>query len=191
MGIWVTDSCLKVKGQLCLDSLFSSAGGCRCHPAAQGRLGGKGITGQRSILNLCFSFSLSVTLFLCPSLSLPLLSFSSFSPSLLLCLSLCQSFFLYFSLSLFAFLYHSLFLSSLSQLVGAALLGVGIWVKVDASSLLGFLSHIDNAPAELQQLTNVGYLLIGLGAALGLIGFLGCCGAVKESRCMLLTVSDL
>lgn len=98
MGIWVTDSCLKVKGQLCLDSLFSSAGGCRCHPAAQGRLGGKGITGQRSILNPCFSFSLSVTLFLCPSLSLPLLSFSSFSPSLSLSLPIFFSLFLSLSL---------------------------------------------------------------------------------------------
>lgn len=72
-------------------------------------------------------------------------------------------------------------------LVGAALLGIGIWVQVDSGSLLGFLDHIENAPPELRQLTNVGYLLIGIGAGLGLIGFLGCCGAVKESRCMLLT----
>ena len=75
--------------------------------------------------------------------------------------------------------------------MGAAILGVGIWVLVDSSSLLGFLDHIEDAPPELAQLANVGYLLIGLGVVLTLMGFLGCCGAAKENRCMLLTVSDL
>ncbi|XP_071754654.1 tetraspanin 35 isoform X2 [Centroberyx gerrardi] len=71
-------------------------------------------------------------------------------------------------------------------LAGAAILGVGVWVKVDSGSVLGFLQKIDNAPAELSQLLNVGYLLIAVGAVLLVIGFLGCCGAVRESRCMLL-----
>ncbi|XP_023151483.2 tetraspanin 35 [Amphiprion ocellaris] len=71
-------------------------------------------------------------------------------------------------------------------LAGAAILGVGIWVKVDSGSILGFLGKIDNAPAELSQVLNIGYLLIAIGALLVIIGFLGCCGAVKESRCMLL-----
>ncbi|XP_028828322.1 tetraspanin 34a [Denticeps clupeoides] len=70
---------------------------------------------------------------------------------------------------------------------GAAILGLGIWVAVDSSSLLGFLDHIEGAPPELAQLANVGYLLIGVGGVLVLMGFLGCCGAVRESRCMLLT----
>ncbi|XP_076125538.1 tetraspanin-1-like [Alosa pseudoharengus] len=72
-------------------------------------------------------------------------------------------------------------------LVGAGLLAMGVWVTVDSASMLGFLDHIEDAPAGLKQLGNVGYLLIGLGVGLTLIGFLGCCGAVKESRCMLLT----
>lgn len=71
-------------------------------------------------------------------------------------------------------------------LAGAAILGVGIWVKVDSGSILGFLGKIENAPAELSQVLNVGYLLIALGALLLVIGFLGCCGAMKESKCMLL-----
>ncbi|XP_023272058.1 tetraspanin-1-like [Seriola lalandi dorsalis] len=71
-------------------------------------------------------------------------------------------------------------------LAGAAVLGVGIWVKVDSGSILGFLGKIENAPSELSQVLNVGYLLIALGALLVIIGFLGCCGAVKESKCMLL-----
>ncbi|XP_041813526.1 tetraspanin 35 [Chelmon rostratus] len=71
-------------------------------------------------------------------------------------------------------------------LAGAAILGVGIWVKVDSGSVLSFLGKIENAPAELSQVLNVGYLLIALGALLVVIGFLGCCGAVRESKCMLL-----
>lgn len=71
-------------------------------------------------------------------------------------------------------------------LAGIAILGVGIWVKVDSGSILSFLGKIENAPAELSQVLNVGYLLIALGALLVVIGFLGCCGAVRESKCMLL-----
>ncbi|KAJ4944453.1 hypothetical protein JOQ06_012997 [Pogonophryne albipinna] len=72
-------------------------------------------------------------------------------------------------------------------LAGAAILGVGVWVKVDSGSLLGLVEDVDGAPSGLSQLANVAYLLIAVGAVLLLIGFLGCCGAVKESRCMLLT----
>lgn len=76
------------------------------------------------------------------------------------------------------------------QLAGAAILAVGIWVKVDSGSLMAILGNIEGAPPGLDQLLNVSYLLIAVGAVLLVIGFLGCCGAVRESRCMLLTVSS-
>ncbi|XP_062866606.1 tetraspanin 34a isoform X2 [Trichomycterus rosablanca] len=72
-------------------------------------------------------------------------------------------------------------------LAGGTILGVGIWVTVDSSSIVGVLSQIKDAPPELAQLANVGYLLIAVGSILALMGFLGCCGAVTESKCMLLT----
>ncbi|XP_076844752.1 tetraspanin-1-like [Brachyhypopomus gauderio] len=72
-------------------------------------------------------------------------------------------------------------------LAGAVILAVGIWVKVDSGSMMGFLQNLNGAPEQLKQVLNVGYLLIALGAVLLLLGFLGCCGAVRESRCMLLT----
>lgn len=83
------------------------------------------------------------------------------------------------------------FLSFHPQLAGAAILGVGIWVTVDSSSMLGVLAHIQDAPPELAQLANVGYLLIAVGSILAVMGFLGCCGAITENKCMLLTVSDV
>ncbi|XP_038569633.1 tetraspanin-1-like [Micropterus salmoides] len=72
-------------------------------------------------------------------------------------------------------------------LAGAAILGVGVWVKVDSGSLMGILGNLEGAPSGLSQLVYVSYVLIAVGAVLLIIGFLGCCGAVKESRCMLLT----
>lgn len=85
----------------------------------------------------------------------------------------------------------SLLSSPNTQLAGVCILGVGVWVKVDSGSLLGLLESVDGAPPGVSQLANVAYLLIAVGAVLLLIGFLGCCGAVRESRCMLLTVSDV
>ncbi|XP_060710935.1 tetraspanin-1-like [Hemiscyllium ocellatum] len=66
---------------------------------------------------------------------------------------------------------------------GSAILGVGVWVKVDGGSFLDILAKL--AP-QLKQLVNVGYLCIAIGAFLVLIGFLGCYGAVKENKCMLM-----
>ncbi|TWW64301.1 Tetraspanin-1 [Takifugu flavidus] len=72
-------------------------------------------------------------------------------------------------------------------LAGAAILGVGIWVKVDSGSIFGLIEKLENAPEEVTQLLNVAYLLIALGSVLLIIGFLGCCGAMRQSKCMLLT----
>ncbi|KAM9779743.1 tetraspanin 35 [Neosynchiropus ocellatus] len=87
----------------------------------------------------------------------------------------------------FGFLKFMMFVfNGIIFLAGAAILGVGIWVKVDSGSIFDLLGKIENLPPELGQVLHVGYLLIAIGALLLLIGFLGCCGAVKESRCMLL-----
>lgn len=81
--------------------------------------------------------------------------------------------------------------ASTIQVAGAAILGVGVWVKVDSASLLGIVEHVEDEAPGLSQLANVGYLLIAVGGVLLVIGFLGCCGAIRESRCMLLTVSKV
>lgn len=78
------------------------------------------------------------------------------------------------------------FFNGIIFLAGIGILAVGVWVKVDSSSIFTALRMIPNAPSELSQVLNVGYLLIALGGLLVLIGFLGCCGAMRESKCMLL-----
>ncbi|KGL73907.1 Tetraspanin-1, partial [Tinamus guttatus] len=66
---------------------------------------------------------------------------------------------------------------------GAVLLGVGIWVVVDEDSFLKIFGAISTS---LLQVVNVSYFLIVIGAILLIIGFLGCCGAQKESKCLLM-----
>uniref|UniRef100_A0A672GDC5 Tetraspanin n=1 Tax=Salarias fasciatus TaxID=181472 RepID=A0A672GDC5_SALFA len=74
-------------------------------------------------------------------------------------------------------------------LAGVAILAVGIWAKVDSSSLMNILST-GNAelPDKVFQMDYVSYVFIAVGSVLLIMGFLGCCGAITESKCMLLTV---
>ncbi|XP_030350126.1 tetraspanin-1 [Strigops habroptila] len=68
-------------------------------------------------------------------------------------------------------------------LAGGTLLGVGIWVTVDGQSFLDIFGTISSS---ILQIVNVGYFLIVVGAILLVIGFLGCYGAQKESKCLLM-----
>ncbi|NXS27171.1 TSN1 protein, partial [Pomatostomus ruficeps] len=68
-------------------------------------------------------------------------------------------------------------------LSGGTLLGVGIWVKVDGESFLNIFGALSSS---ILQVVNVSYLLIVIGAILLVIGFLGCYGAQKESKCLLM-----
>lgn len=74
--------------------------------------------------------------------------------------------------------YLMFFFNLLIFLAGAALLGVGIWVAVSGDT---FKQVVSNDPL----IFNAVYIIIAVGAALFLIGFLGCCGAVNENRCLL------
>ncbi|XP_029473946.1 tetraspanin-1 [Rhinatrema bivittatum] len=71
---------------------------------------------------------------------------------------------------------------------GGVLLGVGIWVTVDSSSFLKIFGALSSS---MMQFVNVGYFLIVIGAILVVLGFLGCCGAQKESKCLLIIFFSL
>ncbi|EMP26167.1 Tetraspanin-1 [Chelonia mydas] len=82
----------------------------------------------------------------------------------------------------FSFLKVMMILFNLAIFLGGGtLLGVGIWVAVDGSSF----SSIFGSSSAL-QFVNVSYFLIVIGAILVVLGFLGCCGAQKESKCLLI-----
>ncbi|NXT28818.1 TSN1 protein, partial [Syrrhaptes paradoxus] len=87
-------------------------------------------------------------------------------------------------MGLFSFLKVMMFLFNLAIFLGgAALLGVGIWVTVDAKS---FLDIFGGLSSSVLQVLNVSYVLIVIGAILLVLGFLGCYGAVRDSKCLLM-----
>uniref|UniRef100_A0A3B5A5K0 Tetraspanin n=1 Tax=Stegastes partitus TaxID=144197 RepID=A0A3B5A5K0_9TELE len=77
-----------------------------------------------------------------------------------------------------------IFIWILPQLGGLTLLAMGIWVSVDGSSFLHLLGPFSS---QGMQFVNVAFFCIAIGAILVLLGLLGCCGAHKESKCLLLT----
>ncbi|EPY87853.1 CD9 antigen [Camelus ferus] len=66
------------------------------------------------------------------------------------------------------------------KLAGIAVLAVGLWLRFDSQTKSIFEQENNNSSFY----TGV-YILIGAGALMMLVGFLGCCGAVQESQCML------
>ncbi|XP_023233806.1 CD9 antigen-like isoform X1 [Centruroides sculpturatus] len=63
-------------------------------------------------------------------------------------------------------------------LAGIAVLAVSIWLYVDSSL------YIQNTADSYTYFTAI-YILMGAGAIMTIVGFLGCCGALQESPCML------
>nr|XP_043900689.1 tetraspanin-1 isoform X2 [Solea senegalensis] len=76
----------------------------------------------------------------------------------------------------------------LISLGGLTLLAMGIWVTVDGSSFLKLLGPFSS---QNMQFVNVGFFCIAIGILLVLLGLLGCCGAHKESKCLLLTAEGI
>ncbi|XP_075567506.1 CD9 antigen isoform X5 [Pelecanus crispus] len=65
-------------------------------------------------------------------------------------------------------------------LAGTAVLAIGLWLRFDSQTKSIFDLESNNTTFY----TGV-YILIGAGALMMMVGFLGCCGALQESQCML------
>ncbi|XP_013873255.1 tetraspanin-2 [Austrofundulus limnaeus] len=65
-------------------------------------------------------------------------------------------------------------------LMGSFVLAVGLWLRFDPETVS--LLTADKAPDTF--FLGV-YILIGAGSLIMLVGFFGCCGAVRESQCLL------
>ncbi|XP_043829087.1 CD82 antigen [Dromiciops gliroides] len=73
----------------------------------------------------------------------------------------------------FLFLFNLLFF-----ILGAVILGFGIWILADRSSFISVLQTSSNLKIG-------AYVFIGVGTVTMIMGFLGCIGAVNEIRCLL------
>ena len=69
----------------------------------------------------------------------------------------------------------------MNQLLGLAILATTIFLYVDSQNYVDF----ENT-SELYLTPFL--ILMALGAVMTLVGFLGCCGAIRESTCVLGTV---
>ncbi|XP_077453029.1 CD9 molecule a isoform X2 [Stigmatopora argus] len=65
-------------------------------------------------------------------------------------------------------------------LAGTAVFAIGLWLRLDPKTK----SLFDGPESPYVFYTGV-YILIGAGALMMVVGFLGCCGAIQESPCML------
>ncbi|KAJ8360458.1 hypothetical protein SKAU_G00169830 [Synaphobranchus kaupii] len=65
-------------------------------------------------------------------------------------------------------------------LVGSLVLAVGLWLRFDPD-IVSLLTK-EGAPETFFMGV---YILIGAGGLMMLVGFFGCCGAVRESQCLL------
>uniref|UniRef100_A0A3P9D1A2 Tetraspanin n=1 Tax=Maylandia zebra TaxID=106582 RepID=A0A3P9D1A2_9CICH len=68
-------------------------------------------------------------------------------------------------------------------LAGTAVLAIGLWLRLDQKTK----SLFEEPDSSYVFYTGV-YILIAAGALIMVVGFLGCCGAIRESPCMLGTV---
>ena len=61
------------------------------------------------------------------------------------------------------------------------LIGVGAWVLIEHGDYVTITDSVPNASGS--------KVMIAAGVLVAVISFLGCCGAWKENRCMLIIVS--
>ncbi|XP_067902197.1 CD81 molecule a [Heterodontus francisci] len=69
-------------------------------------------------------------------------------------------------------------------LAGGVVLGVALWLRHDPQTTSVLDTHLEDKSAPSTFFIGV-YILIGVGAVMMIVGFLGCYGAIQESQCML------
>lgn len=78
-----------------------------------------------------------------------------------------------------------IFFNIIFWLSGLGLLAIGIWVLVDSSILdkIDFVASLVEGNGEMLKYAS--YVLIAVGLLIAIVGFFGCCGALKENKCLL------
>jgi Tetraspanin family len=70
------------------------------------------------------------------------------------------------------------------QLLGLLVVVFAVWMLTDPTFLVSMTQEEKHYYIAL-------YIFLAVGALLLLVAFLGCCGAFKESQCMLVSVSSI
>lgn len=76
-----------------------------------------------------------------------------------------------------------LLLNGFFLLCGAGLLGIGLWMKLDP--MFSHYLHVVNVAASNPFIDTAAFIFIAVGGAAFIIAFIGCCGAIRESQCLI------
>jgi len=66
-------------------------------------------------------------------------------------------------------------------IVGCGLLGLGIYLKVGDNNFIDVAEEL----STISKYATLGNLMIAVGVIILIVAFFGCCGAIKENRCLL------
>ncbi|CAM2109829.1 unnamed protein product [Caretta caretta] len=69
--------------------------------------------------------------------------------------------------------------------VGCTLVALGLWIKLGSTSFVRVLGSTS------VNFVHIGYFCIVVGIVVAMLGFMGCWGAAKESRCLLLMARSI
>merc|ERR1719431_987815 len=73
-------------------------------------------------------------------------------------------------------------------IVGCIILGTGIFALFDSSSLITLVDESGiSGDVSAYRFFSAGYILIAIAVFVCILAFFGCCGAIKENKCMLST----
>ena len=88
---------------------------------------------------------------------------------------------------------HALTLFAYSfQVIGCVVLGLGIYALVDGASLVSLVDQSGvGGDVNITAFTSAAYIFIVVAVFVVILTFFGCCGAIKESKCMLGTYFTL
>merc|ERR1711915_520125 len=92
--------------------------------------------------------------------------------------------------------YLLFFTNFLVFILGIAVFGAGIWVLVDKPSFLNLFNQAQevsgiNDDFNIEIYTSAAYILLIVSLIIVVLSFFGCCGAIKQSKCMLGTYFTL
>ena len=81
---------------------------------------------------------------------------------------------------------------TLFQVIGCVVLGLGIYALVDGASLVTLVDKSGvGDDMNITAFTSAAYIFIVVAVFVVILTFFGCCGAIKESKCMLGTYFTL
>ncbi|XP_060603796.1 CD82 antigen-like [Ruditapes philippinarum] len=80
--------------------------------------------------------------------------------------------------------YILIILNLIFLITGILLLGMGIWI-VASDKAMDTVKEKFHLTVNVGTLLSIGYAIIGVGSFMFLVGFCGCCGAIRESAIMI------